>query len=224
MTPTASISQIKNLIESEPVGPKPKIKNSIVNRNLSNTFAKELPPRQIFTLPQPIQRPAAKAENSAVQKSGLVTLSSNTFVSPKVEFFGNFSGGSKICYVVDCSGSMQGTFSKVQKELIESIQNLPADHYFNIIFFSDKLFEFAEHSLVRASPQAKSQAAVFIKSIRPAGATNAAAALETALKIKTSDGEPPAVIYFLSDGFELSMDNSYKFVNNLLNMRKNFAP
>ena len=115
---------------------------------------------------------------------------------------------------------MQGTFGRVQKELIESIDSLPADHYFYVIFFaSDKLYEYGEGKLVRASPQAKSAVRDFIQSVQAAGTTNAMAALERAMQIRDEAGAAPAIIYFLTDGFELTSDNAYRFAEQGAKMR-----
>ena len=76
--------------------------------------------------------------------------------------------------------------------------------YFGIIFFSDnRLTEFSGGSLVRASLKSKSLAYDFISSVRPAGRTNAFAALKRAIELRDVSGDGASVIYFLSDGFEL---------------------
>ena len=162
---------------------------------------------------------------SAASPKVIMPLSTSTTVSPKVEFFGSVTEGRKICYVVDCSGSMRGAFGRVQKELIESIDSLEADRYFYVIFFaSDKLFEYGDGKLIRATPQAKSAVREFIKSVQPLGSTNAMAALERAMQIRDGKGAAPAIIYFLTDGFELTNENAYSFADKVLNVRKSFAP
>ncbi len=227
--PTAKIMEaVRRIAEAEPVTPKPKVKQSIVSRAAATTriVAEGIPTRQIFDVSRPIVRNPQKVSGLAESASkAVVPLSSSVMVSPKVEFFGSVAEGEKICYVVDCSGSMQGTFGRVQKELIESIDSLPANYYFYVIFFaSDKLYEYGEGKLVRASPQMKSAVHDFILSVRVTGTTNAMAALERAMQIRDGSGAAPAIIYFLTDGFELTSDSAYGFAERVKDARKNFAP
>ena len=136
--PTAKVSQVKRMVEAEPVTPKPKVKQSIINRAAATTriVAEGIPTRQIFDVSRPILRNPQKVSGLAGSgPKAVVPLSSSMMVSPKVEFFGSVTEGRKICYVVDCSGSMQGIFARVQKELIKSIEDLDADRYFYVIFW-----------------------------------------------------------------------------------------
>ncbi len=226
--PTAKVIEaVKRMSEAEPVTPKPKVKQSIISRAEAATriVAEGIPARQIFDVSRPILRNPQKVSGLAESApKAIVPLSSSVMVSPKVEFFGSVAEGEKICYVVDCSGSMQGTFGRVQKELIESIDSLPANYYFYVIFFAaDKLYEYGEGKLVRASPQMKSSVRDFILSVRAAGTTNAMAALERAMRIRDNSGAAPAIIYFLTDGFELTNDSTYRFAGRVKDARKNFA-
>ncbi len=227
--PTARVSEaVRQMAEAEPVTPKPKVKQSIVSRTAATTtmVAKGIPTRQIFDVSRPILRNPQKVSGLAASgPKAVVPLSSSVIVSPKVEFFGSITDDRKICYVVDCSGSMQGTFGRVQKELIKSIEDLDADRYFYVIFFGGGgLYEYGDGGLMRATVEAKTAVCEFIKSVRPAGMTNAMAALERAMQIRDSSGAAPAIIYFLTDGFELTSDSAYRFVEQVKDVRKNFAP
>ena len=221
--PTASISQMNRMLNVEPVSPKPKVKKTIVS---SSVVDRPLPIKQIFDVSRPILQSPQNVSNSAENvPMGLVPLSSSTMVSLEVEFFGSVTEDRKICYVVDCSGSMQGAFARVQGELIESIKNLDADRYFYVIFFgAGRLYEYGNGRLMRATAEAKAAVCEFIKSIRPAGTTNALAAMQRAMQIRDDSGEGPAVIYFFTDGFELTNENAYKFAEQIKDIRKNFAP
>jgi hypothetical protein len=225
-TPTAKVSQVKRMVEAEPVSPKPKVRKSIVNCSAVASVDRQLPVKQIFDVPRGIlQNPQNISNTARSEPKGLMPLSSSMMVSPKVEFFGSVTEDRKICYVVDCSGSMQGTFGRVQKELIESIEGLDADRYFYVIFFgSGRLYEYGDGRLTRATADAKTSVCEFIKSIRPAGATNAIAAMERAMQIRDGSGAAPAIIYFLTDGFELASDSAYRFAEQVKDVRKNFAP
>jgi hypothetical protein len=125
----------------------------------------------------------------------------------QIEFFGSSTNKRKICYLVDCSGSMQGLFGRVKKELRKSIDSLEQDQYFAIIFFGKGgLIEFEEGELIRASVKNKQAAYDFIDSVQPAGQGDGLAALNKALKIKDSSDSAPQIIYFLTDGFEIAGD------------------
>ncbi len=227
--PTAKvIGAVRRMAEAEPVTPKPKVKQLIMSRTAATTkiVAEGLPTRQIFDVSRPILRNPQKVSGLAEgAPKALVPLSNSVIVSPKVEFFGSVTEDRKICYVVDCSGSMQGIFARVQKELIESIEGLDADRYFHVIFFgAGRLYEYGNGRLTRATADAKGEVCEFIKSVRPAGTTNAMAAMERAMQIRDSSGVAPAIIYFLTDGFELTSDSAYKFAEQVKDARKNFAP
>ena len=78
--------------------------------------------------------------------------------------------------------------------------------------------------MVRATEQAKKDAYNFIGSIQPRGATNAVAALEYAIKIRDRTGVGPSLIYFLTDGFELSEQDNSRFAHQVATMLRSFAP
>jgi len=137
----------------------------------------------------------------------------------QVEFFGSLSRQRRICYVVDCSGSMQGIFGRVRSELKESIRSLLPDQYFHVIFFGGgKVVELGGGGLVRATSPAKSAAYAFIDAIQPAGTTNAISALERAMKVRDSRGNGPSVVYFLTDGFEIGGGESGNFSQRIENL------
>lgn len=144
---------------------------------------------------------------------------------PVTEFFGSASAGRRICYVVDCSGSMQGVWRQVCDELTDSISQLQQDQYFCVLVFGGgSILESGGGKMVRASTQARKEANDFIKSIRPRGTTNATAALEHALKIRDGSGVEPSLIYFLTDGFELSEQDGFRFAHQVATMLRSFSP
>jgi len=154
------------------------------------------------------------------------SFSADSVILPeRIEFFGSWTNQRKVCYLVDCSGSMQGIFGRVRKKLAESIKNLQPDQYFYIIFFSgDKLLEFGDGRLLRATQKSKSAAYDFIESVRPAGRTNALAAMEKAVQIRDSSGGGPSIIYFLTDGFELTSEDTRRFSGEIADLLRRFAP
>jgi hypothetical protein len=137
----------------------------------------------------------------------------------RTEFFGSTTEKRKICYLVDCSGSMQGLFGRVKKELRKSIDGLEQDQYFAVIFFGNSaLLELENGKLLRASRKNKQAAYDFIEQVQPAGQGDALYALNTALQIRDNFNSPPQIVYFLTDGFELADDNPQKLEQQIANM------
>lgn len=218
--PTAQIRQVKKIAESALIIPKPKVK-----RIDSSYLAKpELSLGESMRYQIQRTRYIERAGGYELGSSGFSAVGGEILPS-RIEFFGSWTEQRKVCYLVDCSGSMRGIFGRVRKELTDSIANLQPDQYFYVIFFGgDKLFEFGDGKLIRATGKAKLAAYDFIKSVRPAGATNAAAALERAMQIRDSGGRSASVIYFLTDGFELTAENAQRLPQRTTNLLKRFAP
>jgi hypothetical protein len=224
--PTATVSRVKKLIEAAPVIPKPKIKRpgEAEFAGVANSAARKLTVERIFEAAKPGNKDLGDLSKPSVSESVYV-LPGSQVLSPRIEFFGSFTDQRKVCYLVDCSGSMQGVFGRVQRNLKESISGLQADQYFYIIFFgADKLYESGDGRLLRAGEKAKSSAYDFIDSIQPAGLTNAPAALERAVQIRDGRGINPSVIYFLTDGFELTAKGTQIFSQKVADLLKRFAP
>ena len=225
--PMANVSQIKKLIEATPIIPKPKIKKPLPAISMGSfarrTDTKLTTNRNFDTAKPALQDLGDLAES--VPSQGTISLLSSGILPHRIEFFGSWTDQRKICYLVDCSGSMQGILGRVRKKLKESIKSLQPDQYFYIIFFGgDRLLEFGNGQPVRAAERAKSAAYDFIDSARPAGQTNAMAALERAVRIRDNSGFSPSVIYFLTDGFELTTEDAQKFSQKIANLLKRFAP
>jgi hypothetical protein len=221
--PTAKISQIKKLVQAAPIIPKPKVKRSAKGR-FTEKSDRLLPVNQVFGAVKPVYRDWPSWTEPSVSMSGF-TLPSSSNLGEGIEFFGSFTNERKVCYVVDCSGSMQGVFGQVQKKLSESIRGLQPDQYFYIIFFGgNRLFEFGDGKLLRATEEVKSAAYEFIDSIQPAGQTNALAAFGRAVQIRDSMGKSPAVVYFLTDGFELTSEDERRFSQKVAGLLAKFAP
>ena len=215
-TPETKISRVKEIIDSVLIIPRPKISKAIG----THTSVKLNVPVNPTNF-QPAPKPAALAKLASAGTA--TTLPADSFTS-SVEFFGSKSYHRKICYIVDASGSMQGIFSSVRQNLKHSIENLQPDQYFHIIFFgSGTLLHFDGSQLVRATQKNKTAAYTFIDGVIPGGTTNAMAALTGAMRLRDGLDKSPEVIYFLTDGFELSDQQSGEFLYQLLNLRKNLA-
>ncbi len=224
--PTAAVVSVADLANAAPITPKPKVRkvrnayaarfaaNSRTDSAVTDIFAAEPTDSQ----PEPIiVRPA--------DSSAGITAAAAALPARNIEFFGSSTYERKICYVVDCSGSMQGVFGQVQRKLKDSIAALRPNQYFYVIFFGgQKLFESGQGLLIRATDKAKAAACDFIDSIRPAGATNAADALARALQIQDEEGRRPPVLYFLTDGFELDPLRADAFSQTVIQMIKTGAP
>ncbi|MBN1392697.1 MAG: VWA domain-containing protein [Sedimentisphaerales bacterium] len=217
--PSAKINQVRKFLSADFI-PKPKVKSPVKEVIAKKSFAQEggglLPLNQIF---------GSKNWPELVKPelSGMLLPSGNA--SQKgIEFFGSFADERKVCFVVDCSGSMQGVFGEVRKRLSEVVEGLQPDQYFYIIFFGGgRLYELGGGELVRATAKAKSAAHQFIESVRPAGRTNAFDALERASQIRDGKVKGPAVVYFLTDGFELTGRSEREFSQKAAGIPAKFA-
>jgi hypothetical protein len=233
-TAVVSISRAASFAEKPATAPKPRVQPSEQKQPAgftqgrpiarTNETAPQASARKIFDIPWQV---AEQKVELPIQAVGSETPSqANTGILPeRAEFFGSPAQGRRICYVVDCSGSMQGLWQGVKKELIESIGQLQPDQYFTVIIFgSGSILESGGGRLVRATERAKKDATVFIDSLRPMGTTNALAAMQRGLTIKDNDGVGPALIYFLTDGFELSEHDSSRFAHQVSTMLRSFSP
>ncbi|MEN8128382.1 MAG: VWA domain-containing protein [Planctomycetota bacterium] len=144
----------------------------------------------------------------------------------KVEFFGQESVVQRVCYVVDCSGSMYGRMYQVREQLKKSILRLNSRQAFSIVFFMEgqKVWISGGDALASATARAKSTALELIVSVRPSGSTDAEHALQTAMLLKDASSEGPEVIYFLTDGFDLDSASSRLFVEKVNRLRSKHAP
>lgn len=141
----------------------------------------------------------------------------------EIKFFSSGTRSRRICYLVDCSGSMKGLLAQVKDELARSITALRSDQYFGIVFFgNDRVRQFVAGRLVRASQDAKTRALAFVESVNAAGRTNALAGFDSAVRMRDDDGARPEVILFLTDGFELSTTDAYQFRQDVLELRSRY--
>jgi hypothetical protein len=228
-TAVVSINQARQLAQQPMVTPKPKVaapdyKANPIIRKLDSRFRGndiKLPDTQ--SLPQ-LSQPAS-VQNQEIIKPQTEQSANIEQAVAQVEFFDNTAQGRRICYVVDCSGSMQGLWGRVKTELVESIGQLQQDQYFCIIVFgAGSILETNGGKMARATDKTKNETYNFINSLNPAGSTNAIAALQQAVKVRDASGQPPNVIFFLTDGFELSEQDGFRFAHQVITMMRSFAP
>lgn len=220
--PITRVSRVKELMQAAKIIPKPKMSKPDVKRFDGTSEAKS----SLVCVFDGI-KPNPESLGDLIRTQGpqsVFSLASGRVLPQRIEFFGSSAGGRKVCYVVDCSGSMQGVFGRVRKELKDSIRKLQQDQYFDIIFFGgDKLLEFGGGRVLRATDGSKFAAYGFIDSVRPSGQTNAMAALERAVQIHDAGGLGPSVVYFLTDGFELTEQDTQETSEKITNLLKRFA-
>ncbi|MBA7660489.1 hypothetical protein ES703_68491 [subsurface metagenome] len=221
--PTAKVQRLKKFLQTTPEGPKPKIKG-LGYEEFERKENQPLSSYQIFT---PVKNGTANFNDfprTLTSAKSFISLSGSGF-GQETNFFGSRTNRRKICYLVDCSGSMSGMFGWVRQQLKQSIENLEQDQYFCIIFFgNDKIFEFGNGKLVRASNKNKSAALKFIDSVRPAGKADALSALRAAIQIRDATGSAASLIYLLTDGFELAAENSDLSEQQITGLLKDYAP
>jgi Mg-chelatase subunit ChlD len=237
-TTKVSISQATVIAERPAVMPKPKVSpvnpvnqsrpsDGVKDRPIVRAKGEESPVnvRPIFDAPaQDYSRQEAELSKQPVAPEP-VTAVKTEILPAQVEFFDSAAQGRRICYVVDCSGSMQGLWQRVKAELIDSIGQLQQDYYFCVIVFgAGSVLESGGGKMLRATEQAKKEAYGLIGAIQPRGTTDAATALERAIKIKDRTGIGPSLIYFLTDGFELSEQDNTRFAHQVATILRSFAP
>ncbi len=204
-----SVQQIQQIIEQPLITEKPEVKPPVP----------EPEPKQTPRQPEPIQLPVQTPPK---------TYPAPKTVSPRQEatFFGNKTAAQNICFVVDCSGSMYGRLGMIQRQLKSCIAALYDTQSFCVIFFMDgnTLLETGSGKLLPATGQAKSEAFTLIDNVHLGGQTNAIQALGRALQLRDSVGRAVQVIYFLTDGFDLSEPSGQPFDTQIQAMRKSYAP
>jgi len=240
-TTTVSINQAAKLADRQAVTPKPKV-NPVDSKPFDSSGslkadiiqgrpivkadgkATQANARPVFDAPKEDNRRQAEDVKPPIQPEGANAAGSGESAA-NIEFFDSPAKGRRICYVVDCSGSMQGLWKRVQEELVDSIGKLQQDYYFCVIVVGGgSILETGGGKMVRATEQAKKEAYEFIAAVGPRGGTNAADALERAIMIKDRTGVGASAIYFLTDGFELSEQDGSRFAHKIATIHRSFAP
>jgi len=225
-TPSATISQIASLSETSAIAPKPKIVET-------PRLVKAQSSAKSWNLPTLSQQYRVSMDGDQTDLTPLASTSgtekpmqtASAVRSGRIEFFGNYTYDRKVCFVVDCSGSMKGLFGQVVRQLKQTIDTLEPDQSFYIIFFGgNSLHEYGNGKMIRATPAAKEAAVKFAQSVKPSGTTDAIRAIKRAMEIRDTNGNKPAVIYFLTDGFELDGAAGKNFCKKIDKLRQDMAP
>ncbi len=137
-------------------------------------------------------------------------------------FYGITTKSTHIVYILDHSGSMDSPagdatktggggqsgltkFEVARNELLKSVDNLPADATFNILFYADDYTVFRD-KMVKATKSNKRAAHDYVGGITPKGSTNIYDTLERAFQIGGQGAVDRAykvafdTIFFLTDG------------------------
>ena len=117
--------------------------------------------------------------------------------TPAVDFFGTSIVGRHICFVVDVSGSMAGPrLQAALAELARSIESLPQDRFFYVLFFSGSKLVLEDRWL-RATKSSTRSFVSKLADIEAQGGTEPASSLDHAF---TSLAPVPDEIHFMTDG------------------------
>tara|TARA_X000001036_G_scaffold205790_1_gene193390 strand:+ start:599 stop:1606 length:1008 start_codon:yes stop_codon:yes gene_type:complete len=114
-------------------------------------------------------------------------------------FFGITSSGSRFCYIVDRSGSMDsgGRLESAKAELISSLKKLPDFVKFYVVFYSSNFsIPQSQKGWNTARRGTVNRMSNDIRGITASGGTVPMPAFKNALALKP----PPDVIFFLTDG------------------------
>lgn len=138
-------------------------------------------------------------------------LGLGTGQGPSTAFFGARETAHSFVYVIDCSGSMatHDAIDLAKRELIASLDQLPPDARFGIIFYTTDFSIFRDPSgrpaLMPATSENKERLRARLLQVRPDKGTVPRPAVEAALSLN------PEVVFLLTDGQEIS----YKDVETL---------
>ncbi len=120
-------------------------------------------------------------------------------IGPGTQFFGAREHAHSFAYVIDCSGSMamHNSLDVAKREMLSSINQLPPDASFGVIFYSLEARILSDpqgrKGLMAATVRNKARLQTHLQTIAPLGGTDHMLALREALKLK------PEVIFFLTD-------------------------
>ncbi|MHC5179866.1 MAG: vWA domain-containing protein [Planctomycetota bacterium] len=214
--PALNLQVIERVIAQPTPRPKPRIESI------------PKPPVQTIVEQTPLVAEAPQPESEVVEVPKAIepVVAEVVPVVNEVEFFGQKSIVRRVCYVVDCSGSMYGRMYRVRDQLKQSILNLNSQQAFSVVFFMDgqKVVATGNGALQPATAAEKSRAIKLIESVRPSGLADVEYAMQYAMGLKNSNGECPEVVYFLTDGFDLESGSSTQFVKKIDHLRISLAP
>jgi len=113
----------------------------------------------------------------------------------KVGFYGIEAEGRRFVFVADCSGSMSGSrLQQLKAELQKSINVLPDQAEFYIVFFNDEAIPMRSMACVQATTALKRRHLKWADTIASDGGTDPSGAIQIALTLE------PTVMFLVTDG------------------------
>jgi len=169
------------------------------------------PPKFGFTATDEPPPPASAATPSTGVPGGRRTRgASGASGGTGSEFMGVRSAATNVVYVIDYSGSMSGMrLDHTKLELKRSIERLPADGTFLVIFFDHGASVQPPGRMQRATPSNKAAAKRWIDAASSGGGTDPRQALQLALSLK------PDAIFLMTDGVFDSAEGTQELIRRL---------
>ena len=136
-------------------------------------------------------------------------------IGPGTQFFGARDHAHSFAYVIDCSGSMNShnSLTVAKRELLASLNQLPPDAEFTVIFYSlvAKMLSDTQgrRGMMSATSANKTRVQTQLSAIIPDGGTDHMAALNMAMALK------PEVIFFLTDADLMTNGDVDKILTNI---------
>ena len=150
--------------------------------------------------PQAVEQDSVSQINAIFSDSGTAMTSLSDKVGKMTaSFFGSKAKGRRFVFVVDNSNSMQrGRFHTAVNELVKTVEQMEADQYFYVIFFSDTAYPLFWPSpvsqLVPATRKNKERLQQWLYTVELCLHTRGSDAMRLALSLR------PDAIYVLGDG------------------------
>lgn len=150
--------------------------------------------------PQAVDQDSVSQINAIFSEDGTAMESLSDKVGKMTaSFFGSKAKGRRFVFVVDNSNSMQrGRFHTAVNELIRTVEQMEADQYFYVIFFSDTAYPLFWPSpvsqLVPATRKNKERLQQWLYTVELCLHTRGSDAMKLALSLR------PDAIYVLGDG------------------------
>lgn len=121
----------------------------------------------------------------------------------RATFFGTTAYGNKFVFIIDKSGSMEGTaFYRARGELLRSLKQLRDGQAFSIVFYNTNAFPFAT-DLVPRDRKSYQAANYWVGRMGPGGGTDPLSSLRIAMNMN------PDAIFLLTDGEFTNPDAVY---------------
>ncbi len=150
--------------------------------------------------PQAVEQDSVSQINAIFSDNGTAMESLSDKVGKMTaSFFGSKAKGRRFVFVVDNSNSMQrGRFHTAVNELVKTVEQMEADQYFYVIFFSDTAYPLfwpaPVSQLVPATRKNKERLQQWLYTVELCLHTRGSDAMKLALSLR------PDAIYVLGDG------------------------